>query len=79
MKTVGFSKKVLATLVAACGAQLVAVVVQVTATGVFDRVAVAQLVGAGLTAVIGLAAGYKAPPNETMIDAIPGGSVPPPQ
>lgn len=77
MKTVGFSKKVVATLVAACGAQLVAVTVQVTATGEFDRVAVGQLIGAGLTAVLGLAAGYKAPPNETIIDAIPGGGVPP--
>jgi Ca2+/Na+ antiporter len=77
MKTVGFSKKVLATVLAACGAQLVAVVVQVTATGEFDRVAVGQVVGAALTAVLGTFAGYQAAPNEVEVDAIPGGGVPP--
>lgn len=77
MKTVGFSKKVLAAVLAACGAQAAALLVQVIATGQFDRVAVAQLVGVGLTAVLGVAAGYKAPPNETVVDAIPGGGVPP--
>lgn len=76
MTTIGFSKKVLATVLAACGAQAVALVVQLIATGEFDRVSAAQLVGVGLTAGLGVLAGYLAPPNETQVDALPGGGAP---
>jgi hypothetical protein len=79
VQTIGFSKKVAAAVITACGAQLIALVVQVVATGEFDRVAAAQLVGVALTAVLGTYAGYQAPPNDVQVDAIPGGSVPPPQ
>ena len=64
LETVGFSKKVLATVATAVGAQLVALAVNWISTGAFDRVEVAQLVGAALTAVLGVIAGYAAPPNE---------------
>jgi hypothetical protein len=77
MVTIGFSKKVAATLAAACGAQLIALLVQWISTGAFDRVELAQLVGAGLTALFGVIAGYKAPPNDVTYDALPGGGAPP--
>lgn len=64
LETVGFSKKVLATVLAAAGAQLVALLVNLISTGAFDRVEVGQLVGVVMTAVLGTAAGWLAPPNE---------------
>lgn len=78
MRTVGFSNKVFVTVLAAVSTQLVAFVVNLVATGVFDRVAAAQLVGVGLTAVFGVLAGYQAAPSETVFDPaieVPGGSV----
>jgi hypothetical protein len=55
LQTIGFSKKVLA----AVGAQTVALIVNFIASGEFDRVEVAQVVGLGLTAALG----YVAPAN----------------
>lgn len=55
MKTVGLSKKI----IAAAGAQFVALVVNLIASGQFDRVEWAQVVGIVLTTVLGIAA----PPN----------------
>lgn len=78
MKTIGFSKKVLATVATAVGAQLAAFVVSWIASGELDRTELASLVGAALTAGLGVAAGYYAPPNEVaIVDAIPAGSVTP--
>lgn len=63
-RTVGLSNKVAKTLWGACGAQFTALVVNLVATGAFDRVEAAQLVGVALTAVGGLVAGYRAAPDE---------------
>lgn len=63
-RTVGLSNKVAKTLWGACGAQAVALVTNLIATGQFDRVEVAQLVGVAATAVGGLLAGYRAEPDE---------------
>lgn len=41
-----------------------ALVVNLAATGEFDRVELAQLINLGLTAVLGTLAGYWARPNE---------------
>lgn len=63
LRTVGFSKKVLATVLAACGGQLIAFCTTLLATGSFDRVEAAQLLGVALTAALGVVAGYAAPAN----------------
>ena len=79
MQTVGISNKLIKTLLGAVSAQLVALAVQVIATGQFDRVALAQLVGAGLTAVFGFVLGYQASPDPVTFDPeanVPAGSVP---
>lgn len=78
MRTVGFSHKVLATVIGAVSAQLVAFVVALVATGEFDRVALGQLVGVALTAVFGVLVGYQASPSDTEFDPaleVPAGSV----
>jgi hypothetical protein len=62
--TDGFSNKVAKTLWGACGAQATALLVNYLASGVFDRVELAQLVGVALTALGGLVAGYAAAPDE---------------
>lgn len=79
MRTVGTSNKLIATLVGAVGAQLVALIVQVAATGEFDRTAWAQLGGAALTVVLGFVSGYRAGPDDVGFDPsvnVPGGGVP---
>jgi len=63
-RTRGLSRKVIATLAGACGAQTVAFVTTWIATGALDRVGLSQLVGVALTALFGLAAGYRAAPDE---------------
>lgn len=62
-KTVGFSGKMIATVVAACGAQIVALVVSLVATGNFSRTELAQVVSVVLTAVFGFVAGYAQEPD----------------
>lgn len=66
MKTVtsGLSNKVAKTLWGACGVQLIALATNLIATGAFDRVELAQLVGVAATAVGGLLLGYTAAPDE---------------
>lgn len=79
MSTVGLSNKLVKTLIAACGAQLVALIVQVIATGEFDRVALAQLVGVAVTALFGFVGGYAAAPDAVAFDPsvhVPGGALP---
>lgn len=63
-RTRGLSNKVVATLAGACGAQTVAFVTNWIASGDLDRVGLSQLVGLALTALFGLAAGYRAEPDE---------------
>lgn len=63
-RTAGLSNKVAKTLWGACGAQAVALVTNLIATGQFDRVELAQLVGVAATAVGGLIVGYAAQPDE---------------
>lgn len=68
MRTLGISPKVWAPT----AALLVTFLANWIASGEFDRTELAQIVAAGLTAVIG----YLASPGTVEIDAIPGGSVP---
>lgn len=63
MRTDGFSNKVAKTLWGACGAQATALLVNLIATGTFDRVELAQLVGVALTAAGGVLVGYQAAPD----------------
>lgn len=63
-RTAGLSNKVAKTLWGACGAQAVAFLVSLIATGQFDRVELAQLVGVAATAAGGLLAGYAASPDK---------------
>lgn len=66
MTTVGFSKKVAAAILTACGAQAIALVVQLASSGAWDRAEWASLLGVALTATLGTYAGYRAPPNEVI-------------
>lgn len=76
MRTQGTSGKLLATLYGAVGAQLVALLVVLAASGEFDRAAWAQLGGVALTAVGGFVFGYRAEPDAVTFDPmvnVPGG------
>lgn len=76
MRTDGTSGKLLATLYGAIGAQLIALLVVVAASGEFDRAAWAQLGGAALTAIGGFVFGYRAEPDIVTYDPVenvPGG------
>ena len=63
LQTIGFSKKVLATVLTACGAQAVALIVNWISTEEFNRTEWAGLIGIALTATLGTLAGYLAKPN----------------
>lgn len=79
MKTTGISNKLLQTLLGACGAQVIALLVTLAATGEFDRVQWAQVGGLALSALLGLALGYRADPDTVEFDPdveVPGGGTP---
>jgi hypothetical protein len=72
-QTVGLSSKLIGTLIGACGAQLVAFVVNLISSGEFDRTEAAQLVGLALTAVFGVIVGYIAQPDQQALKPVDGG------
>jgi hypothetical protein len=63
LRTVGISRKLLAAVWGACGAQAIALVTNLIASGQFDRVELAQVIGVAATAAGGVLAGYWAAPD----------------
>lgn len=77
MFTVGWSNKLIHTLLGAVGGQVIALVVALASTGEFDRVQWAQVGGLALSALLGLVLGRQAAPDTVEFDSaleVPGGS-----
>jgi hypothetical protein len=64
VRTQGLSRKLTATLIGAVGTQVIAFVVNLLASGEFNRTELAQIVGIGLTAAFGTVAGYLSQPDK---------------
>src|SRR3954462_12524953 len=64
VRTLGISRKLLSTVLAAIGTQVLALLVNWVSTGKFDKVEVAQAVGIVLTAIFGSLSGVVAKPDK---------------